>query len=64
MSDTASILLAWEANELNSWNPILADLLREAGDSVTEVHDVDGSNASTSRSSTSAFPASAWVRPT
>ncbi len=41
MTDTASILLAWEANELNSWNPILADLLRDAGDTVTEVHDVD-----------------------
>ena len=38
MSDARSVLMCWEANETNSWNPILADLLREAGDSVTEVH--------------------------
>jgi glutathione synthase/RimK-type ligase-like ATP-grasp enzyme len=35
-----SVLLCWEANETNSWNPVLADLLRVAGDSVVEVHDL------------------------
>ena len=39
--DSLSVLLCWEANETNSWNPVLAGLLREAGDSVTEVHDLD-----------------------
>jgi glutathione synthase/RimK-type ligase-like ATP-grasp enzyme len=38
--DSLSVLLCWEANETNSWNPVLADLLRETGDSVTEVHDL------------------------
>jgi glutathione synthase/RimK-type ligase-like ATP-grasp enzyme len=43
--DPLSILLCWEFNETNSWNPILADLLREAGDRVTEVHDIDALRA-------------------
>jgi glutathione synthase/RimK-type ligase-like ATP-grasp enzyme len=40
VSDSLSVLLCWEADETNSWNPVLADLLRAAGDSVTEVHDL------------------------
>jgi glutathione synthase/RimK-type ligase-like ATP-grasp enzyme len=38
--DSLSVLLCWEANETNSWNPVLGDLLRAEGDSVTEVHDL------------------------
>ena len=38
--DALSVLLRWESNETHSWNPILADLLREEGDRVTEVHDL------------------------
>ena len=34
------ILLAWERGETNSWNPVLADLLRARGDEVEEVHDL------------------------
>lgn len=40
VSDALSVLLCWESNETHSWNPILADLLREEGDRVTEVHDL------------------------
>lgn len=36
------ILLAWEQAEENSWNPMLADMLRDAGDEVVEVHDLEG----------------------
>jgi glutathione synthase/RimK-type ligase-like ATP-grasp enzyme len=43
--DSLSVLLCWEANETNSWNPVLADLLREAGDSVTEVCDLSSLKA-------------------
>ena len=32
------ILLCWSAEEENSWNPVLARLLRDFGDDVTEVH--------------------------
>ena len=45
MPDSLSVLLCWESNETNSWNPILADLLRKAGDLVTEAHDVDALRA-------------------
>jgi glutathione synthase/RimK-type ligase-like ATP-grasp enzyme len=40
VSDPLSVLLCWESDESHSWNPILADLLREEGDRVTEVHDL------------------------
>jgi glutathione synthase/RimK-type ligase-like ATP-grasp enzyme len=40
VSDSLSVLLCWEANETHSWNPVLADLLRKTGDTVTEVHDL------------------------
>jgi glutathione synthase/RimK-type ligase-like ATP-grasp enzyme len=35
-----NVLLAWERNETNSWNPVLAELLREQGVPVTEIHDL------------------------
>jgi glutathione synthase/RimK-type ligase-like ATP-grasp enzyme len=35
------VLLCWEPYEVNSWNPVLAGLLREQGIQVTEVHDLD-----------------------
>ncbi|MDX6621830.1 MAG: RimK-like ATP-grasp domain [Gaiellales bacterium] len=38
MSRSPNVLLAWESNETNSWNPVLAELLREAGMRVSEVH--------------------------
>ena len=41
MSVPHHVLLCWESNETNSWNPILAELLRGAGVDVTEVHDLD-----------------------
>jgi glutathione synthase/RimK-type ligase-like ATP-grasp enzyme len=37
----ANVLLCWEAAEVNSWNPVLAELLRSDGMSVTEAHDLD-----------------------
>jgi len=37
-----NILLCWEKYEENSWTPDLAQALRSAGDSVSEVHDLDG----------------------
>ena len=37
-----SVLLCWESNETNSWNPILAELLRGHGLRVTEIHDLSG----------------------
>ena len=40
MSEQLHALLCWEANETNSWNPILAELLRAEGVAVTEVHDL------------------------
>ena len=36
-----NVLLCWESIETNSWNPVLAGLLRESGTRVTEVHDLD-----------------------
>ena len=35
-----NVLLCWEANETNSWNPVLADLLRAGGATVAEIHDL------------------------
>jgi glutathione synthase/RimK-type ligase-like ATP-grasp enzyme len=35
-----NVLLCWELIETNSWNPVLAGLLRQAGLRVTEIHDV------------------------
>jgi glutathione synthase/RimK-type ligase-like ATP-grasp enzyme len=45
MSDRLNVLLCWESIETNSWNPVLADLLREQGFGVTEVHDLDSLKA-------------------
>lgn len=42
MHSGTKVLLAWERNEADSWNPVLAELLRERGDEVAEVHDLDG----------------------
>ena len=41
MTNPLNVLLCWEPIEANSWNPVLADLLREAGLRVTEAHDLD-----------------------
>jgi glutathione synthase/RimK-type ligase-like ATP-grasp enzyme len=41
MADPLSVLLCWESIETNSWNPVLADLLRHEGLTVTEAHDLD-----------------------
>lgn len=35
-----NVLLCWEADETNSWNPVLAQMLRAAGLQVTEAHDL------------------------
>ncbi|MDX6596209.1 MAG: [lysine-biosynthesis-protein LysW]---L-2-aminoadipate ligase [Gaiellales bacterium] len=40
MSVPLNVLLCWESIETNSWNPVLADLLRDAGLAVTEAHDL------------------------
>ena len=45
MSDSLNVLLCWESVETNSWNPVLADLLRADGFRVGEVHDLEGLNA-------------------
>jgi glutathione synthase/RimK-type ligase-like ATP-grasp enzyme len=45
MSPALNILLCWERIETNSWNPVLAGLLRQAGLEVTEVHDLAGLRA-------------------
>ena len=48
MHSGMKILLAWERNEIDSWNPVLAELLRERGDEVAEVaevHDLEGLRA-------------------
>jgi glutathione synthase/RimK-type ligase-like ATP-grasp enzyme len=42
---SANVLLCWEATEVNSWNPVLADHLRRDGMSVTEAHDLDAVRA-------------------
>jgi glutathione synthase/RimK-type ligase-like ATP-grasp enzyme len=39
------VLFCWEATEVNSWNPVLAEHLLRDGMSVTEVHDLDGLRA-------------------
>jgi glutathione synthase/RimK-type ligase-like ATP-grasp enzyme len=41
MMTSRNVLLCWESNETNSWNPVLADLLRQDGARVTEAHDLD-----------------------
>jgi glutathione synthase/RimK-type ligase-like ATP-grasp enzyme len=41
MTDPLNVLLCWESIETNSWNPVLADLLRHEGLIVTEAHDLD-----------------------
>jgi glutathione synthase/RimK-type ligase-like ATP-grasp enzyme len=41
MADGIKVLLCWESIETNSWNPVLAGLLRRAGLVVTEAHDLD-----------------------
>lgn len=41
MHSRTKVLLAWERNETDSWNPVLAGLLRDRGDDVAEVHDLD-----------------------
>jgi glutathione synthase/RimK-type ligase-like ATP-grasp enzyme len=41
MSAPLNVLLCWESIETNSWNPILAELLRDAGLTVTEAHDLN-----------------------
>ena len=41
MPDALNVLLCWESIETNSWNPVLADLLRKDGFAVTEAHDLD-----------------------
>ena len=41
MADPLNVLLCWESLETNSWNPVLAGLLRDAGLTVTEAHDLD-----------------------
>ena len=45
MSTRFDLLLCWESIETNSWNPVLAGLLRERGHAVAEVHDLDGLRA-------------------
>lgn len=42
MSGAATVLLVWEANEVNSWNPVLAERLAADGFRVTQVHDLAG----------------------
>jgi glutathione synthase/RimK-type ligase-like ATP-grasp enzyme len=42
MGESLNVLLCWESIETNSWNPVLADLLRREGLTVTEAHDLDG----------------------
>lgn len=39
--DPLNVLLCWESIETNSWNPVLAELLRRKGMRVTEAHDLD-----------------------
>jgi glutathione synthase/RimK-type ligase-like ATP-grasp enzyme len=41
MADPLNVLLCWESTETNSWNPVLADLLRHEGLTVAEAHDLD-----------------------
>jgi glutathione synthase/RimK-type ligase-like ATP-grasp enzyme len=41
MADPLNVLLCWESTETNSWNPVLADLLRNEGLTVAEAHDLD-----------------------
>ena len=41
MPDSSNVLLCWESIESNSWNPLLAELLRGAGFRVREIHDLD-----------------------
>lgn len=36
------MLLVWEANEVNSWNPVLAERLAADGCRVSQVHDLAG----------------------
>jgi hypothetical protein len=64
MADPLKALLCWERNESNSWNPVLADLLRNEGLLVTEAHDLDALRSSTSWISMSASRGSASARRT
>jgi hypothetical protein len=41
MADSLNVLLCWESIETNSWNPVLADLLRQEGLTVSEAHHLD-----------------------
>jgi glutathione synthase/RimK-type ligase-like ATP-grasp enzyme len=41
MRSGTRVLLAWEADEVNSWNPVLARLLRADGYEVVEVNRLD-----------------------
>ena len=38
---TDGVLFCWESREVDSWNPVLAQLLRERGFDVAEAHDLD-----------------------
>ncbi len=40
MLSSPNVLLCWESSETNSWNPVLAGLLRRAGLGVTEAYDL------------------------
>jgi glutathione synthase/RimK-type ligase-like ATP-grasp enzyme len=43
--DRVRLLLAWEATEEHSWNPVLAELLRADGFDVAEAHTLDDLDA-------------------
>jgi glutathione synthase/RimK-type ligase-like ATP-grasp enzyme len=45
MSTSPNVLLCWERDELNSWNPVLAQLLRERGLMVTEAFNLSSLRA-------------------
>jgi glutathione synthase/RimK-type ligase-like ATP-grasp enzyme len=45
MRASLNVLLCWERDELHSWNPVLADLLRQRGHAVTEGHDLSSLRA-------------------
>ena len=38
MHDRSQLLICWEADETNSWNPVLARALRRSGHEVAEAH--------------------------
>jgi glutathione synthase/RimK-type ligase-like ATP-grasp enzyme len=45
MAEPLNVLLCWESVETNSWNPILAELLRREGLRVTEAHGLDAARS-------------------